>query len=148
MIEWKYIRHYINDIEFIEKAIPGAIGFVYEITLSNGMRYIGKKNLYSTRKRNYGKKELAKITDKRLKTYEMVKKESDWKKYYGSSDRVKDAVKKGEVEVVNREILEFAFSNSQLTYLETKYLFVREVLEKGDIYYNDHILKKFFKNNI
>lgn len=148
MVEWKYMRQYVDSIETIKDICPDAIGFVYEVILSNGMRYIGKKQLFSTRKRNFGKKELAQITDKRLKTYEMVTKESNWKSYYGSSKRIKELIKKGELEVTNREIIEFATSKQQLTYLETKHMFIREVLEKGDMYYNDNILGKFYKNII
>lgn len=140
-----FARQYINDIGQIKSICPEAIGFIYEVTLSNGMKYVGKKNLFSVRKQKLGKKELAKITDKRLKKYKVVTKESNWKSYYGSSSRVKDAVKGG-LEIINREILAFATSKQSLTYLETKHMFAREVLERGDEYYNDNILGKFYKN--
>ena len=143
-MNWYFNRMLIGSIEKVLEIEPNAIGFIYEITLDNGKRYIGKKNFFSIRKRKFGKKEASLLTDKRLKAYEMVKKESDWKTYVGSSKRLKEDLEKG-VKVVTREILEFSTSKMELTYLETKQQFIREVLEHGDLYYNDTILGKFFK---
>ena len=142
-----FARHYINDVKQIKAFCPNALGFVYEVTLSNGMKYIGKKNLFSIRKKKFGKKQLAAVTDKRLKKYEVIIKESDWKSYYGSSKRLKEDVKNG-LQVTNREILAIATSKMNLTYLETKHMFIREVLERSDKYYNDNILGKFYKKSI
>jgi len=147
MVDWMFARHYINDVEQLKAFSPDVMGFVYEVTLSNGMKYIGKKNLFSVRKKKFGKKKLAEITDKRLKKYEMIIKESDWKSYYGSSKRLKEEVAGG-LQVINREILALATSKMNLTYLETKHMFVREVLERSDEYYNDNILGKFYKKTI
>lgn len=145
MKAWIYKGSYIDSIEDILKFYPDAIGFVYEIELSNGRRYIGKKNLFSTRKVKLGKKELAKLTDKRLKKYKMVTKESDWLSYIGSSKPLKEDLTNG-FTIMSREILIFAESPRELTYLETQQLFCRKVLELGSKYYNESILGKFFKN--
>ena len=72
---------------------------------------------------------------------------SNWKTYYGSNDVIKDLVKSGKSDIFDREILEYAYSKVQLTYLETKYQFLREVLEK-DEYLNINILGKFFKGKV
>ena len=128
----------ITDINQID---PKAIGFIYLVNI-DGLKYIGKKSLYSERKKNLGKKELAEITDKRLKTYKKVIKESDWKKYYGSNAKIKELVSNGSVP--ERIILEFAYSKQHLTYLETKYQFTLGVLEDTN-FLNDNILGKFYR---
>ena len=57
-----------------------AIGFVYELRdTENDKRYIGKKNLFSTRR-------LPPLKGQKRKR--KVVKESDWKTYYGSSKNV------------------------------------------------------------
>ena len=70
--------------EFDNDMIPkDAIGFVYEMqAIIDGkhVKYIGKKNFYSKRKKKFGKKALAAITDKRTKKYEVVTK-LDYEKY-------------------------------------------------------------------
>ena len=127
-----------------------AYGFVYRLsfydTKGNKYKYIGRKNLFTERKRNFGKKELALITDKRLKTYEMVKKESDWLKYYSSNKKIKELVASGEVKFIQRSIVDIAYSKKELTYLETKALFDFDVL-KDDYYLNDNILGKFYSKD-
>ncbi len=68
----------------------GTFGFIYKITNGiTGEFYIGKKQVVSIRKRKFGKKETAALTDKRMKKYEMVTKESDWLNYRSSNKVVK-----------------------------------------------------------
>lgn len=130
------------------KDLPeGTIGFVYIIHLSNGKKYIGRKSLYSFTKRNFGKKEIAAMADKRLKTYEIVKKESKWQSYVGSNSFLKDELKEEIVTVEKKEIIKVAFTNKQLTYLETQALFCYGVIE-SDEYYNDNILGKFYRKDL
>jgi hypothetical protein len=82
---------------------PLAIGFIYRIyNKTNGMSYIGKKNLQSFKGR--GKKQIT--------------TESNWKIYEGSSKYLKEDIKKGDI--ISKEILQFAFSKAELTYLETQ----------------------------
>ena len=66
-------------------------GFIYciENTVTSQF-YIGKKQVVSIRKRKFGKKETAALTDKRMKKYEMVTKESDWLEYRSSNKVVKE----------------------------------------------------------
>lgn len=122
------------------------IGFVYMITTTAGKKYIGKKSLFSVRKRKFGKKEAALVTDKRKKLYEMVKKESDWKTYTGSNIELNEDITNG-IEY-KKEILEFAFSKKQLSYLETKTLFSQGVLETENEYYNSNINGTYYKKDV
>jgi len=139
---WLYGGYEISCIDDMPK---GTVGFIYEVHHKpTGIRYIGKKQIYSTRKRKFGKKEISKITDKRKKLYEMVTKESDWKTYYGSQKEIKELVKSNSSEDFERTILCFVSSKKLLTYFETKELFKREVLESSGKYLNDNILGKFY----
>lgn len=141
--KWKYKSFDLDDYHELPDE---PFGFIYKVTLSNGKSYIGKKNFFTERKVKLGKKELALITDKRLKKYKVVKKESDWKTYIGSNKELKEDVVKG-VSIVSREILFLANNTKQLTYLETRELFKEGVLEKDD-FYNDNILGKFFRKDV
>ena len=62
-----------QDKEFKPTDIPdNAIGFIYEMTAvvdGKAVRYIGKKDFYSNTKKNMGKREIAALTDKRVKKY-------------------------------------------------------------------------------
>ena len=63
---------------FTSDMISDNVGFVYQITnLQNGKKYIGKKWFWSTKK-------LPPLKGKKRKR--TVKKESDWMKYFGSSE--------------------------------------------------------------
>jgi hypothetical protein len=136
-----------NGITFTEDMIPeGAVGFVYEMEAiidGKAVRYIGKKNFFSVRKKKFGKKALAAMTDKRSKKYTMVTK-PDYENYYSSNTVLKEA-HKNKVPI-KRYILKICFSKTELTYQETKHQFVHEVLEK-DEYLNGNILGRFYKQN-
>jgi hypothetical protein len=136
---WTYGLHSVTSTADMPN---GAIGFVYCITV-NDKKYIGKKSLYSRRKRKFGKKEIAKITDKRKKLWEYVVKESDWKTYCSSNKEVKELMK---FEVGDRAILAYAYSKKELSYLEEKHQYQYSVLE-SDAYYNDNIAGRYFKED-
>ena len=137
-------------IDFNEKLIPeDAIGFFYMMNYldsKNGIMYsyIGKKNFYSKRKKKFGKKALAAMTDKRAKKYEMVTK-LDYENYFSSNKELKQAYKDGRI--IYRTILKICFSKASLTYEETKAQFKHEVLER-DYYLNGNILGRFYKGKI
>ena len=135
---WYYQEKQVNEISDLPK---GAFGFIYQTThLPTGKRYIGKKSLIYNLKKKLGKKEKALWEGKgRPPTYKQVQKESDWKTYYGSHSFIKEANN----EDLERKILHVAFNKKELTYLECKYQFILEVLEKNK-YLNDNILGKFF----
>ena len=101
--------------------------FVYLITnLTNDMKYIGKKlaKFKVTKQPLKGKK------NKRRST-----KESDWKTYWGSSDRLNAAVLDLGEDKFTREIIHFCPSRGVASYLEAREQFERRVLETDD-YYN------------
>ena len=135
------IKSIIN-ISGIKDIEPNCYGFIYKITnVDNGKIYIGRKTLMSRRKKNFGKKKLSEMTDKRLKTYEYIEKESDWLTYTGSNKTLNGDIKSGDK--VIKEIIHFCKNKSEMTYFETKYQFIHSVLETDN--YNDNILGKFYK---
>jgi hypothetical protein len=134
---WKFHNETISDASQFP---VGAFGFIYRVTsISSGKQYIGRKQLLSNRT-------LPPL--KGTKRKRKVQKESDWKTYYGSHPEIKEFIKAGMGDDFEREILEFAFSPKHLTYLETRYLFEKRVLEFPNLYYNDNILGKFFRKDI
>ena len=140
MSKWSY-----QGQDFESSMIPeGAEGFVYEMqAVIDGklVRYIGKKNFYSVTKKRFGKKALSSMQDKRAKKYTMQKKLT-YLDYYSSNAVLKDAHKAG-IEI-RRYILKICFSKMELTYYETKFQFVRGVLE-SDEFLNGNILGRFYK---
>src|SRR6056300_1526079 len=102
-------------------------GFVYLITnTTTGQKYIGKKlaKFKTTKPPLKGKK------NKRHGT-----KESDWRDYWGSSDRLNADVAQLGTENFTREILYYCNSRGLMSYLEAREQFERRVLET-DEYYN------------
>ena len=119
----------------IEELPEDVEGFVYLITnKTNDKKYIGKKlaKFKKTRPPLKGKK-------RRRVTF----KESDWKKYKGSSDTTKQWL----IEDCTRVILEVCKNRTMMAYYETKYQFVKNVLEV-DNYINENIGGKFYKESI
>lgn len=117
----------------------GYEGFIYRIDYEDGTYYFGKKNFIDTQKKNLGKKELAQITDARLKTYKVVKKESNWREYEGSC---KESIGKT---IIKKVILEAYKTQRALTFAEARILFRNESLFMPRCL-NGNILGKFFRN--
>ena len=122
-------------------------GFVYRVVHKpTGKAYIGKKVLYFQRK--------VKLTQKDLKMYEGVVgrkpsyklaiKESNWRDYWGSNKLLKEVMDLEPIDNFERHIIKTAPNKKLLTYYETKYQFIYQVLENPDEYFNDNILGKFF----
>ncbi len=146
-MNWLYNEKEITDISHFP---PNTFGFVYQVITPEGKKYVGKKVLFHNQKKKLTKAELAEQTGRgRRKSYKIVQKESDWKKYIGSNAKLKRQITEGEVtkEDLKKQILEIAFNKKHLTYLETKHLFQMEVLENPDEYLNDNILGKFFTSD-
>ena len=139
-MKWSY-----QGQDFESSMIPeGAEGFVYEMqAVIDGklVRYIGKKNFYSVTKKRFGKKALSSMEDKRAKKY-TIQKKLTYLDYYSSNVVLKDAHKAG-IEI-RRYMLKICFSKMELTYYETKFQFVRGVLE-SDEFLNGNILGRFYK---
>lgn len=125
-MNWKY-----NQQDFLE--IPKDMeGFVYLITnLTNQKKYVGKKTFWTRRKdRKTGRRKTV---------------ESDWQKYYGSCDELKEDIKKLGEENFLREILYLCPHKKSMSFYETMEQFKRDVILKED-YYNTNIEGKFFSS--
>lgn len=123
---WKY-----NQKDFLE--VPKNMeGFVYLITnTTNQKKYIGKKNFWTRRKDR--------------KTGRRKKVESDWRKYYGSCDELKEDIKKLGEENFLREILYLCPHKKSMSFYETMEQFKRDVILRED-YYNTNVEGKFFSS--
>jgi hypothetical protein len=136
-----------EEMSSIEDFPPSTFGFTYRIIhIPSGKAYIGKKVLQFTRKAKLTKKDLALYEGikGRKPSFKKVTKESDWKDYWGSNKYLLELLKSEPKENFKREILTLARSKKLLTYEETKALFVYQVLEKPEEFFNDNILGKFF----
>ena len=105
-------------------------GYVYEITnLTNGKKYIGKKNFWRTLKR----KPLKGKTNRRHSRVE-----TDWHGYWGSNKTLQQDVEKLGPDHFQRNILVLCANKNQMSYFEIKYQMEFEVLFR-DEYYNEYI---------
>jgi hypothetical protein len=130
---WLYNSKIINELPQECEA------FVYLITNNtNGMKYVGKKlaKFKQTKPPLKGKKNKRRTT-----------KESDWREYWGSSDRLKADVDHFGEDNFTREVLHFCPSRGIASYLEAKEQFDRRVLETDD-YYNGIINVRIGGSNI
>jgi hypothetical protein len=109
---------------FYPEDYPGAVGFIYIITnITNGRKYIGRKKLT--------KSKITQRSGKQMK----IRIESDWLNYYGSSKDLTKDVKSIGKDNFDREILHICYSDAEMTYLESKEIFIRDCL-LDDNYYN------------
>ena len=124
---------------FTSDDINDFFGFVYRITnLQDGRKYIGRKYFTQRRKPRGGKRR--------------VTSESDWKKYYGSSDELKSDVKRLGKENFKREIISLHTTLGKVNYEETRQLFLNNVLTESladgtPSYYNSNILGRYMKKD-
>jgi hypothetical protein len=129
---------YYND-KVLESSPEGYQGFVYVITdKSTGKMYVGKKGFWS-------KKTLPPLKGKTRKRRSIV--ESDWQKYYGSSDMVKQLLLEHGAQNFHREILYLCRTKGEMGYLEAKEQFTRNVL-LDDNYYNGIINCKIHRSHV
>ena len=120
-MQWTYRGKQIEDIP------EGIEGFVYLITnTTNNKKYIGKK---------LAKFKTTKPPLKGRKNKRRGYKESDWRDYWGSSDKLLADVQQLGQEKFTREILYYCKSRGEMSYLEAREQFERRVLET-DEYYN------------
>ena len=132
---------YYNNEEYnpSEEEMKKWQGFVYVITdLTNNKKYVGKKGFWS-------KKTQPPLKGKTRKRRSIV--ESDWKKYYGSSELVKQLLLEHGEAGFRREILYFGRSKGELGYLEAKEQFNRNVL-LDDEYYNGIINCRIHRSHV
>lgn len=125
----------------------GQIGFVYLITnLTNGMKYIGKKNFYSTKTSQ--KTIVLKTTGLKKKKKIRTKIESDWRDYFGSSDELRSDVEKLGKENFTREILHLCKTKGEISYFEAKLQFEYDVLLYPEKFYNKWIMVRVHRTHL
>lgn len=107
---WLYNNEPFDDI-------ADYVGYVYIITnLTNGRKYLGKKNFYFSKTRTIkGKKKRSKV-------------ESDWREYYGSNKELLEDVEKLGKDLFKREIVRLCKSKGEMSYFEAKYQFESDVI--------------------
>ena len=81
-----------------------------------------------------------------------VKSESDWKKYYGSSDELNQERKRIGNDAFRREILSLHEKKSWVNFEETRQLFLNNVLSEvltdgTPRYYNSNILGRYMRKD-
>ena len=130
---------YYKGTAFTSDDIGDFFGYVYRITnIKSGKQYIGRKYFYQKRKPKGGKRR--------------VTSESDWKRYYGSSDELKRDVKEFGRDKFRREIISLHKTLGKVNYEETKQLFLNNVLmesldDGSPMYYNSNILGRYMKKD-
>ena len=92
--------------------------------------------MYLCKKFFWNKRRLPPLKGKKNRRNKLV--ESDWMKYYGSSDEVNQLVEESGPERFTREILVLCKSKGECSYWEAKLQFEYDVLLK-DEYYNEFI---------
>ena len=128
-----------NGHPFLSEDINDAFGFVYRITnVRTGRQYIGRKYFWQFRKpRNKNRR---------------VKSESDWKRYYGSSDELnQERILLGN-DQFRREILSVQPTKGKVNFEETRQLFLNSVLTEcltdgTPAYYNSNILGRYYRKD-
>ena len=124
MSNWTY---HGDTFEPDEEYLEQFVGFVYLITeLDTGKMYVGKKNFWSTRR-------LPPLKGKKRKR--VVRKQSDWRDYYGSNETLKTLVEEKGGDQYERRILKLCKSKGELSYEELLEQIRRDVL-RDDKYYN------------
>jgi hypothetical protein len=132
-MSWLYKGKQVKEISDVYE------GFVYLITnLKDNRKYVGKK---------LAKFKTTKPPLKGKKNKRRGHKESDWREYWGSSDRLNEDVKNLGQKNFTREILYFCKSRGEMSYLEAREQFERRVLET-DEYYNGIINVRVGGSNI
>jgi len=127
LMEWFYDGQPLEEDKREKLIGEGVIGFVYCITEGDtNKKYIGKKMWISKRK-------LPPLKGQKRKRTKIV--ETDWRSYYGSSDLLNTLVEEKGKDNYHREILHFCYNKSELSYIEAKIQFEKDVLLSDD-YYN------------
>ncbi|RVJ16526.1 hypothetical protein CN184_28475 [Sinorhizobium medicae] len=130
---------FFNGRPFTSDDIGENHSFVYKITDKvTGRFYVGKKQLFSTRKLPPLKGQKRKRT---------VIKESDWLSYYGSNDVLKALVEQHGPDRFNREILHLCKSKGEASFMEAHEQFAHDVLRRNDCF-NDWIIVKVHRKHL
>lgn len=126
---WQY-----KTIDLVDDLIPnGSETFLYKISCTNGMKYVGKKNMISTRR----------VPVKGRKNKKIVKSDSKWRDYWGSCVPLLDDITIHGYGSYTREILEFYPNKQEVNYAELAYQVIFNVLDDS-MWYNANINLKFY----
>lgn len=119
-----------------ENDTANQFGFIYLITnIATNRKYIGRKYL--------SKAGYKTINGKKKK----IRKDSDWKIYYGSSEELKkDILELGE-DNFTREILHFCKTRGHCNYMELREIIDQRALE-SDQYYNSWVSGRIHKAHL
>jgi len=118
---WLYKGRILNDPP------EDAYGFIYQITNTvNGRIYIGRKYFGKTRR----------VKQKGKSRRKVVRTESDWKTYIGSSKPLAADIEKLGKDKFKFEILLLGYTKGQVNYLEENIQHGMQVV-MSDQYYND-----------
>ncbi len=118
----------------VETPPSGMVGFIYLVkNITTGMYYVGKKILTNkvTKPALKGKKRKRRST-----------KESNWRDYTGSCELLNEHITRGDL--IEKHVIKWCISKSDMNYSEVKELFKRDVLE-DPLSYNGNILGRYFK---
>ena len=124
---------------FTSDDIGDYYGFVYRITnTTSGKSYIGRKYFVQKRKPRGAKRR--------------VTSESDWKRYYGSSDELKQDIRETGTTAFRREIISLHKTLGKVNFEETRQLFLNNVLTESlddgtPAYYNSNVLGRYYKKD-
>jgi hypothetical protein len=135
---WMYKGSHFTESDYENMRSEGFMGFIYMITETNGMKYIGKKQ--------FTRPKILPITKTRKRRSRTIV-DSDWREYYSSSPVIMENVASGNTDAYRREILTFGKSKGDLSYLEAKEQFNRDVLIRDD-YYNGIINCKIHRKHL
>jgi hypothetical protein len=126
--------HWVYKEEVDFEVPDGAFGFVYRIVnTQTGKKYIGKKKLSKTVSKTAKKKDGTKSLRKKK-----VVSESNWRAYMGSCQDLLNDISVLGKSYFTFEVLGWAFSQGQLSYLE-EYVQFRTNAILDESYYNDSI---------
>jgi len=129
-LDWTF-----DDKVFTSEMIEDYFGFVYLITNTiTGKKYIGRKYFYSTLKKK----------KKGRKNRVILRKQSNWQEYFGSSQNLTNDINEHGKENFKREILSLHESRADVNYYEIKKQMELNVLECDD-YYNDNIMNRYYR---
>lgn len=120
-----------------EDLLPGCTDFVYEISYTNGQKYIGKKTIRSLRKLPPTKEQLAKRKNyarREIKNLPFIK-------YEGSHEGAEG------LEIQTKKILYQCRTKKASTYIETALLFEYHAIFR-DVYLNLNIAGTHFDNSL
>ena len=135
-MDWIYEDNIFDpDEEFLEPYQ----GFVYLITeVDTGKKYIGKKFFWKPKTLP-----VTKTRKRKVKT----RVQSDWKKYYGSNQELKQIIKEQGGDNYRREIIKLCKTKGDCSYYEMKYQLEYDVLLRED-FYNEFIGGKIHSKHL